>query len=55
MNPFHSVPTVRFAALLAGAPGLLLRVKGDGRTDQCDLRASRMRLPPADREPAGAS
>jgi uncharacterized surface protein with fasciclin (FAS1) repeats len=35
-----SVPEGRFA----GARGLLLRVKGDGRTYQCDLRSSQLRL-----------
>ncbi|MFN9125428.1 MAG: CIA30 family protein, partial [bacterium] len=28
----------------AGARGLVLRVKGDGRTYQCDIRSSRLRL-----------
>jgi uncharacterized surface protein with fasciclin (FAS1) repeats len=35
-----SVPEGTFA----GATGLLLRVKGDGRTYQCDIRSSRLRL-----------
>jgi uncharacterized surface protein with fasciclin (FAS1) repeats len=35
-----SVPEGQFA----GARGLLLRVKGDGRTYQCDLRSSQLRL-----------
>ena len=35
-----SVPEGTFA----GTSGLLLRVKGDGRTYQCDIRSSRLRL-----------
>ncbi len=35
-----SVPEGTFA----GATGLVLRVKGDGRTYQCDIRSSRLRL-----------
>ena len=35
-----SVPEETFT----GATGLLLRVKGDGRTYQCDIRSSRLRL-----------
>ncbi len=41
---FSQVRTSVPEGLLAGARGLLLRVKGDGRTYQCDLRSSQLRL-----------
>jgi uncharacterized surface protein with fasciclin (FAS1) repeats len=41
---FSQVRTSVPEGLLAGARGILLRVKGDGRTYQCDLRSSQLRL-----------
>ena len=41
---FSQIRTSVPEGLLAGAQGILLRVKGDGRTYQCDLRSSRLRL-----------
>jgi uncharacterized surface protein with fasciclin (FAS1) repeats len=41
---FSQVRTSIPEGLFAGARGLLLRVKGDGRTYQCDLRSSQLRL-----------
>ena len=41
---FSQVRTSVPEGLFAGARGLVLRVKGDGRTYQCDLRSSQLRL-----------
>jgi uncharacterized surface protein with fasciclin (FAS1) repeats len=41
---FSQVRTSITEGRFAGARGLVLRVKGDGRTYQCDLRSSQLRL-----------
>ena len=41
---FSQVRTAVPEGTFAGANGLRLRVKGDGRTYQCDIRSSRLRL-----------
>ena len=41
---FSQIRTAVPEGTFAGKKGLLLRVKGDGRTYQCDIRSSRVRL-----------
>jgi uncharacterized surface protein with fasciclin (FAS1) repeats len=41
---FSQIRTAVPQGTFAGATGLRLRVKGDGRTYQCDIRSSRLRL-----------
>jgi uncharacterized surface protein with fasciclin (FAS1) repeats len=41
---FSQIRTAVAEDTFTGATGLVLRVKGDGRTYQCDIRSSRMRL-----------
>jgi uncharacterized surface protein with fasciclin (FAS1) repeats len=41
---FSQIRTAVPEGTFAGTKGLLLRVKGDGRTYQCDIRSSRLRL-----------
>jgi uncharacterized surface protein with fasciclin (FAS1) repeats len=41
---FSQIRTAVPEGTFAGATGLALRVKGDGRTYQCDIRSSRLRL-----------
>ena len=41
---FSQIRTTVAEGTFAGTTGLLLRVKGDGRTYQCDIRSSRLRL-----------
>ncbi len=41
---FSQIRTAVPEGTFAGARGLVLRVKGDGRTYQCDIRSSRLRL-----------
>ena len=41
---FSQIRTAVPEGTFAGATGLTLRVKGDGRTYQCDIRSSRLRL-----------
>ena len=41
---FSQIRTAVPEGTFEGATGLLLRVKGDGRTYQCDIRSSRLRL-----------
>jgi uncharacterized surface protein with fasciclin (FAS1) repeats len=41
---FSQIRTAVPEGTFAGATGLVLRVKGDGRTYQCDIRSSRLRL-----------
>lgn len=41
---FSQIRTAVPQGTFAGTTGLLLRVKGDGRTYQCDIRSSRLRL-----------
>ena len=41
---FSQIRTAVAGDTFTGATGLVLRVKGDGRTYQCDIRSSRMRL-----------
>ncbi|MFM7810131.1 MAG: CIA30 family protein, partial [Planctomycetota bacterium] len=41
---FSQIRTAVPEGTFAGTSGLLLRVKGDGRTYQCDIRSSRLRL-----------
>jgi uncharacterized surface protein with fasciclin (FAS1) repeats len=41
---FSQIRTAVPEGTFAGKKGLVLRVKGDGRTYQCDLRSSRMRV-----------
>ena len=41
---FSQIRTAVAQGLFAGTKGLLMRVKGDGRTYQCDIRSSRARV-----------
>lgn len=41
---FSQIRTAVTDGTFEGATGLLLRVKGDGRTYQCDIRSSRLRM-----------
>ena len=41
---FSQIRTAVAQGLFAGTKGLLMRVKGDGRTYQCDIRSSRVRV-----------
>ena len=41
---FSQIRTAVAEGTFEGASGLVLRVKGDGRTYQCDIRSSRLRL-----------
>jgi len=41
---FSQIRTAVSEGTFAGATGLVLRVKGDGRAYQCDIRSSRLRL-----------
>ena len=41
---FSQIRTAVSEGAFAGKKGLLIRVKGDGRTYQCDIRSSRLRL-----------
>jgi uncharacterized surface protein with fasciclin (FAS1) repeats len=41
---FSQIRTAVPEGTFAGTPGLVLRVKGDGRSYQCDIRSSRLRM-----------